>query len=63
MPFANVIHRITAQLPLPDRDLLMIVVTSKKPESHTFIVGLWSRCLNDMKMISTAVSKKDTAGF
>ena len=63
MPFANIINRIIAQFPLVERDLLMIYVASKKPESHTFIVRLRSRCSNDMKMIPPPESKKDAAGF
>ena len=63
MPFAQIIHLASAQIPLLDCDLLMIKVTTKKPESHTLIAGLWSRCRNDVEMVVPPVPKEDAAGF
>lgn len=63
MPFANVVHRVATHLPLANRDLLMIAVTSEKAESHTLIVRLRSRCRDDMEVIASSVSKKDATRF
>jgi hypothetical protein len=63
VPFANIIHPIATHPPFAECNRLMIGVASKKPESQTLIIRLWSRCRNDVEMVTPPVPKEDATGF